>query len=67
MVPGVQFLPCMVRGESESDHKSVVLELVGYLHYFAVGYVTGFVGPAISKYSFKYTHVCIYKYICMHG
>lgn len=65
--PGVQFLPCMVRGESESGHRSVVLELGGYLCSFAVGYITGFVGPAISKHSFKRTHVCIYKYICMHG
>lgn len=55
----------MVRGESESDHRSVVLELVGYLHSFAVGYITGFVGPAISKHYFKCKHAYIYKYICM--
>lgn len=67
MVPGGQFLPCTVRGESESDHTSIVLELVGCLHSFAVGYITGFVGPAISKHSFNRTHVCIYKHICMHG
>lgn len=63
----MQFLPCMVRGKLESDHRSVVLELMGYLHSFAVGYITGFVGPAISKHSFKCRHVCVYKHICMHG
>lgn len=63
----MQFPPFMVRGQSESDHRSVVLDLVGYLHSFAVGYISGFVGPAISKHSFKYKHVCVYIniYACM--
>lgn len=56
----MQFLPCMVRAESESDHRSVVLELMGCLNSFAVGYITGFVGPAISKHYFKCKHVYIY-------
>lgn len=64
----MQFLPCMVRAELESDHRSVVLELMGCLNSFAVGYITGFVGPAISKHYLKCKHVYIYIkniYACM--